>query len=256
MANKRDSGVELNDDGWPCAEFVPQRDTTWADQDGPLDLSDVRTLQSPGPFTWQLERHLYWYTAWLQKAKRQEKSTAEDNFSPHSKKSTSIKGPIDLRTLKSIGIFPFGYTTKSCTEINHPLCPYRELKPFGYHTKPVPYDQPYYEPYPLYPVYFQAPSRQYPLAEEKVYATFPLAGDEGTFEIKSNKDGSSIGDNWIDWGKRRKPHLNLDKERTLFKACSYIYNTEMTRPDRFFSWEEKMVKVESSELEPLIQVEH
>jgi hypothetical protein len=105
-------------------------------------------------------------------------------------------------------------------------------------------------------VYFEPPSRRYPLAEEKVYATFPLAGDEGTFEIKSNKDGGSIGDKWIDWGKLRKPHLNLDKQSKLFKACSYIYNAEMARPDRFFSWEEKPVEVESFELEHLIQVEN
>jgi hypothetical protein len=76
------------------------------------------------------------------------------------------------------------------------------------------------------------------------------------FEIKSNKEGRSIGDKWISLGHRRKPHLRADRERTLFKACSVIYNTEMTRPDRFFSWEEKPVEVESSKLEPLIQVEH
>jgi hypothetical protein len=260
MDYKRDSGVELNDNGWPYADFVPQGKTTWTDQDGPLDLSDVRTLQSPGPFTWQLERDLYWYTAWLQTAKRQEKSTAEKNFSPQSPESTSNNVPFDSGALKSIGEesthVTFGSTFSSCTEISHPLCPYRELDAFQYHAKPVPYDQPYHEPYPLYPVYFQAPSRQYSLSEEKVYATFPLAGDEGTFEIKNNKDGSSIGDKWISWGNRRKPYLRADREDTLFKACSYIYNTEMTRPDRFFSWEEKPVEVESSKLEPLIQVEH
>ena len=250
MAYKRDSGVGLNDDGWPYAEFVPQRKTTWTDQDGPLGLWDLRTLQSPGPFTWQLERDLYWYTAWLQRANQEEKCTAEANFSPQSPKSTSNNVPSDSWTLKSMGEesrhVTFGSTSRSCTEINHPLCPYRELNAFQYHAKPVPYTQSHYEPYPLYPVYFQVPSRQYSLSEEQVFATFPLAGCECMFEIKSNKDGRSIGDKWISWGNRRKPHLRVDRERTLFKACSYIYNTEMNRPDRFFSWEEKSVEVDCS----------
>jgi hypothetical protein len=132
----------------------------------------------------------------------------------------------------------------------------RELNAFQYHAKPVPYNQPHYEPYPLYPLYFQVPSRQYSLGEEQVFATFPLAGCECMFEIKSNKDGRSIGDKWSSWGDRWKPRLRADKEKTLVNACSYIYNTEMTRPDRFFSWEEKPVEVESSKSEPLIQVEH
>jgi hypothetical protein len=259
MAYKRDSGVELDDDGWPYAEFVPQCKTTWTDQDGPLGLWDVRTLQSPGPFTWQLERDLYWYTAWLQTANREEKCTAEANLSPQSPKLTSNNVLNDSWTLKSMGEesrhVTFGSTSRSCTEINHPLCPYRELNAFQNHAKPVPDNQSHNEPYPLYPVYFHEPSRQYSLSEEQVFATFPLAGCECLFEIKSNKDGGSIGDKWISWGKRWKPRLGADREKTLVKACSYIYNTEMTRPDRFFSWEEKPVEVESSKPEPLIQVE-
>jgi hypothetical protein len=176
---------------------------------------------------------------------------AEANFSTQRPKSTSNNVAFDSRKLNSIAedfrhVTFSSRTFRGCTETNHPLCPYQELNPFQYHAKPVPENWPHlgsHEPYPLYPMYFQVPSRYYSLGEEQVYATFPWSGCDGVYEIKSNIDGESVGDTWTGPQKRFR---RVKREEALVQACSYIYNAEMTRPDRFFSWEEKPVKVDSS----------